>query len=220
MSTFSAHVTGDGNQARVTRDEGLASLDGEFHVAKIDFGSLTVNLTDREARRLWEDLGEIYAARTPGECDGCGRTDGQHKMGCVYRPGKGAIFTASRNDDGTFTADTALTPGEVETPEQIAERISSQRSIGAFSGLDANTRRIARAAALQAAKAARGLNESTPFRPTDSRKLDPKPFRNGRPETKSAQIFPGAIFQPGIDFNQDRENYPAAIFEMPKEGNQ
>jgi hypothetical protein len=178
MSRFSAHVTGESNPPRVTRDDKLAAFNserGEFHATTISFGSLTVNLTDREARRLWEDLGEIYASQTPGE---------------------------------------------VETPEQIAERISSQRSIGGYSGIDPNTRRIVRGAVLQAAKAARGLKETTPFITEDTRRLDPKPFRNGGPETKSERIFPGSIFHPGIDFNQDTKNYPDEIFSMSKEGDQ
>lgn len=54
-----------------------------------------------------------------------------------------------------------------ESPDEIADRISEQRSVGGYSGLDDNTRKIIRGAALQAVKAARGLPERTPFNPID-----------------------------------------------------
>lgn len=51
-----------------------------------------------------------------------------------------------------------------ETPEEIADRIYGQVSIGGYNGLSDNTKRIARGAALQAARAARGLPEREPWK--------------------------------------------------------
>lgn len=72
-------------------------------------------------------------------------------------------------------------PDAQPTPEQLADRaegiadgIAQRRAIGGYSGLSENTRRIARAAALAAARVALGLPAYPPYVHPDDRTTNTK----------------------------------------------
>lgn len=112
MSVFRSVAYERGGTPTVKRTN--AEIEGlEIHSIEIAIGgALEISLTQKEAKDLFDSLGEI------------------------------------------------LVP---ESPEEIATRISTQKTIGGFSGIQGNTRRIIQVAVLQAVKAARGLPERSNY---------------------------------------------------------